>query len=101
MNIDHNIVELCRAYASLHCSARLCNHPDYAACLYKSAQALGATAPGTALAYLDTVKKVLEIDTTITTVSMVLMRASLYDDPGHGTAVDEEETIPPFGGNGP
>jgi hypothetical protein len=77
MVIDHNIVELCRAYAALHCHARLCNHPDYAACLYKSAQALGATAPGTALAYLDTVKRVLEIDPTVTTVSVVLMRASL------------------------
>ena len=75
--IDSNIVEVCRAYADLICTARRLGYTDHATCLSHTARALLACAPVDALSHLDTVKRVLEIDTTITTVSVVLLRASL------------------------
>ena len=80
--IDHNIVEVCRAYAELVCDARrlFSSSPDYAACLRAATRALYACAPVAAMPHLDTVKRVLEIDTQITTVSMVLLRASLISE---------------------
>jgi hypothetical protein len=77
MVIDHNIVELCRAYAELVCSARRLDRPDYAGCLRLAAEVLYDAAPYDARRHLDTIKRVLEIDPTVTTVSVVLMRASL------------------------
>ena len=85
--IEHNIVELCRAYAELMCDARRFDRAHesptrlaaspYALCLFNGAEALLRSAPAEAREHLDTVKKVLEIDQTITTVSVVLLRASL------------------------
>ncbi len=85
--IDHNIVEVCRAYAELMCAARRFDRahesPErlaaspYALCLFNGAEALLRSAPAEAREHLDTVKRVLEIDQTITTVSVVLLRASL------------------------
>jgi hypothetical protein len=89
MVIAHNIVELCRAYAELICSARRlysalwplgeprAEGPNYTTCLRAAARELYACAPVDAMPHLDTVKRVLEIDPTVTTVSVVLMRASL------------------------
>jgi hypothetical protein len=75
--IDQNIVEVCRAYAGLICSARKLRNDYYPHCFIAAARALYGAAPVDAMPYLDTVKKVLEIDETITTVSVVLLRASL------------------------
>lgn len=89
--IDHSIVEVCRAYAELMCSARRLysvlwplggprgEGPNYTTCLRAAARELYACAPVDAMPYLDTVKKVLEIDTAVTTVSVVLLRASLIE----------------------
>ena len=85
MVIDHNIVELCRAYAELVCSARRLHAAwvrspsdnNYGSCLIAAAHKLYGNAPIDAMPHLDTVKRVLEIDPTVTTVSVVLMRASL------------------------
>jgi hypothetical protein len=80
--IDSNIVEVCRAYAELVCAARRLGYTDHATCLSHTARALLACAPVDALSHLDTVKRVLEIDVTTTTVSTVLLRASLItEDP--------------------
>jgi hypothetical protein len=75
--IDHNIIEVCRAYAELICSARRMGNTEYVACLRHAARELYAFAPIDAMPHLDTVKRVLEIDTQVTTVSVVLLRASL------------------------
>jgi hypothetical protein len=75
--IDHNIVEVCRAYAELICSARRLRNDYYPHCFIAAARALLGSAPIDAMPHLDMVKKVLEIDTTVTTVSVVLLRASL------------------------
>ena len=85
--INSNIVEVCRAYAELMCAARRFDRAHesptrlaaspYALCLFNGAEALLRSAPAEAREHLDTVKKVLEIDQTITTVSVVLLRASL------------------------
>jgi hypothetical protein len=77
MVIHHNIVEVCRAYAELVCSARRLGYTDYATCLCAAGRQLYDSAPIDAMPHLDTVKRVLEIDPTVTTVSVVLMRASL------------------------
>jgi hypothetical protein len=75
--IDSNIVELCRAYADLICTARKLRNDYYPHCLIAASRALLGSAPIDAMPHLDTVKRVLEIDTTVTTVSLVLLRASL------------------------
>jgi hypothetical protein len=88
--IDSNIVEVCRAYAELVCAARKLHTTwvrsptgnDYSHGLCGAARELYACAPVDAMPYLDTVKRVLEIDTQTTTVSTVLLRASLItEDP--------------------
>jgi hypothetical protein len=91
--VNHDIVELCRAYAELVCSARRLGCTDYATCLCAAGRQLYDSAPIEAIPHLDTVKRVLEIDTSILPVSVVLLRASVL--------FDEEVTLPPFGGNGP
>jgi hypothetical protein len=86
--IDSNIVELCRAYADLICAARKLHvawvrspgNSNYGSCLIAAAHKLYGAAPIDAMPHLDTVKRVLEIDTTITTVSVVLLRASLMTE---------------------
>lgn len=90
--IDQNIIEVCRAYAALICASRTiyaklwppgeprAEGPNYVTCLRRAARELYNNAPHEALAYLDIVKKVLEIDETVTTVSVVLLRASLISE---------------------
>jgi hypothetical protein len=80
MVINFEVVELCRAYAELICSARRLGYTNYATCLSQTARALYGCAPIDAMPHLDTVKKVLEIDPHTVTISTVLMRASILSE---------------------
>jgi hypothetical protein len=72
---------LCRQYVALECAAREAERVSvddlrYAVVLRNAASFLYDQAPYGALFYLDTIKRVLEIDTATTDVTLVLLRAS-------------------------
>ena len=50
--------------------------------LCESAHRIADAAPAEAQIYLDTVKRILEIDTQVTDPTIVLMRASLFETEG-------------------
>ena len=78
--IDHIVFMVCNSYATMICIARkLTDLPDDAASLCESAHRIADAAPAEAQIYLDTVKRILEIDTQVTDPTIVLMRASLFE----------------------
>lgn len=85
-DLDIHTVAVCTAYAQLLCAAREAYNPnsrfgmDCAAALTDAAWTLSQAAPGTSGPYLDTIKKVMEIDRDVTDPHVVLMRASVAVD---------------------
>ena len=78
--IDPIVFMVCNSYAMMICIARRLDHlPDEAAQLCESAHRIADAAPAEAQIYLDTVKRILEIDTQVTDPTIVLMRASLFE----------------------
>ena len=78
---DFTIAVLCQEYARLRCYARLLAHRgdagDFAGLLRDVSSYLLDEAPPEALADLDTVKRIMEIDVAITDPIVVLLRASI------------------------
>lgn len=85
---------LCEAYARLRCTARLLarlDYPEESATFRDTAVFLVDEAPIDALPDLDTVKRIIEIDTVITDPLEVLLRASIHPP-------EEATSAPPAGG---
>jgi poly-gamma-glutamate capsule biosynthesis protein CapA/YwtB (metallophosphatase superfamily) len=74
------VAMLCYAYVGLRCGGRIlarADHQLYADVLRDAAEFIADEAPGQAFPDLDAVKRILEIDESVTDVALVLQRASI------------------------
>lgn len=77
--IDTSMVWPCQEYARLRCLEREADRAGYSergTRFHKAADAIYRMTPHAA-DYLDTIKKIMEIDTDVTDPNVVLMRASV------------------------
>jgi hypothetical protein len=76
--MEAHVIQACTEYAKVLCTLR--QEPDRAPELQKVARILLEMAPDEAHEYLDTIKKIMEIDTKVTDPTTVLLRASVLTE---------------------
>jgi hypothetical protein len=76
MKITNDVAVICTEYARLRCAART-QEGAVSIAMFAAADMLIEMAPKKALKYLDTIKRILEIDPDVVIPNVVLMRASV------------------------